>query len=131
MIATHYEKALNLVSCRIAGAIEFLAAAKSLQKALEIADRSPDHDTLFVIDDMDAMISLGALRSLLPLVRLFGHRNWAIVLPTPCACSVAQIVIAELNLKNDALACFVSEIKARNWLHEQRTLLPLAGAVAA
>ena len=110
----------RLTICRMAGRVEFLPVAQTLERLIEDPAARRARGTLLRIQDTDAFISLTAMKPLLALVRHWGERSagqrCAIVAPTSLALALTQATLPVLNLNLAEIRCFLTENEALRWL---------------
>lgn len=120
MFRYRFDDADRLIVCRAAGRIDLMKIAETARQLFEEhAVRGP-RDTLFLIDDVDALMSFGGLPNLKPLLDLWqtmqGTGRWAVVLPNATGHAIVTIALQTLEVDDGGVKTFLFESDARAWL---------------
>ena len=122
MFRYHFDDANRLIVCRAAGRIDFMQIAETARRLFEENAIRDPRDTLFLIEDVNALMSFGGLPNLKPLLDLWqamqGAGRWAVVLPNATGHAMVTIALKAHAVDAGSVRTFLFESDARAWLSD-------------
>lgn len=120
MFRYYFDDTDRLIVCRAAGRTDFMQIAETARRLFEEHTTRDARDTLFLIEDIHALMSFGGLPNLKPLLDLWqtmqGAGRWAVVLPNATGHAMVTIALQTLEVDAGGVRTFLFESEARAWL---------------
>lgn len=120
MFRYHLDDTNDLIVCRAAGRTDFMQISETARRLFQEHAIHGPRDTLFLIEDTDALMSFGGLPNLKPLLDLWrtmqGAGRWAVVLPNATGHAMVTIALKTLEAEARGVETFLFESDARAWL---------------